>query len=599
MSETMLATPVQQSGTELYLLAGVPLDRLQTDQLYIPIDEGKSSQVNQANWFITRYLKRVGDGNENSALYYNGTTTVGHKLLTTAAFRRVRDSRTTNAFYIPTNQINVLDCNYLIFRINTFHDTVGTAYDYIPNKVYFAFITEVNYINALTTEVVFEIDPIQSFLPQVEIQSAFVKRINPVSEINFEYTGDDYVDIDYYVSGKKAGTYLSDVFSTPSAATKPYINVLLSKMPQTGTNFDNFFGRSFLINGTYIDLFVGSFGKNERSILEEGLQKVLDANIVGVVTSPLPMVKYIKGVPSIADAPEMNSILYPYTAITDMNFGNYVAKNKKMLCYPYQSVQFTTKNGDNVILKPESFPLADNIKCTVVLSRALPVTAQIIPNIKEFPSNNMINLSYDVNGSWIVNNFATWLSQNEDKFIYNTMMNGVNSVIYTANGISSGDMGGVASGLVGMISTPIQSSIELESKSRMPNNVVKNFNTGNAAFITPIADINFCVNKCDEESARKIDTFFTMFGYAVNRMYGGQEITSDINRRYEERKSCYIKATDMTITPLNNSHGSDVSYPVQPKGVNGINIEEIKRLFANGLRFWSTDEIDTFMGVYN
>ena len=150
-----------------------------------------------------------------------------------------------------------------------------------------------------------------------------------------------------------------------------------------------------------------------------------------------------------------------------------------------------------------------------------------------------------------------------------------------------------------MYAIPIQTAVELDSKYKMPNSSVTNFNNDTAALINFAGDINFCVNKCDEESARKIDTFFTMFGYAVNRMYGGSEITTDINRRYEERKSCYIKATDMTITPLNNSHGSDVSYPVQPKGVNGINIEEIKRLFANGLRFWSTDEIDTFMGVYN
>lgn len=599
MSETMLATPVQQSGTELYLLAGVPLDRLQTDQLYIPIDEGKSSQVNQANWFITRYLKRVGDGNENSALYYNGTTTVGHKLLTTAAFRRVRDSRTTNAFYIPTNQINVLDCNYLIFRINTFHDTAGTAYDYIPNKVYFAFITEVNYINALTTEVVFEIDPIQSFLPQVEIQSAFVKRINPVSEINFEYTGDDYVDIDYYIANNTESYFLNEIFNIYGPGPGPYINVILNKKPDPDSGFVSKFGKGFMINNVYLDLYFASFNQNELELLKTGLGKTVDEDIVSVITSPLPIVSYNNNTPTASKNVEQSNVNYPYSNITNMTFGNYVAKNRKMLCYPYQMVQITTKNGDSVTLKPEQFPLSDNITCLLSLCRALPMTVVVAPICNEFNTNNSLVISYDVQGSWKINTFATWMSQNSTKFVFNTINKVLgNAISGLANGLT-GNIGGAAQSQLNMYAIPIQTAVELDSKYKMPNSSVTNFNNDTAALINFAGDINFCVNKCDEESARKIDTFFTMFGYAVNRMYGGSEITSDINRRYEERKSCYIKATDMTITPLNNSHGGDVSYPVQPKGVNGINIEEIKRLFANGLRFWSTDEIDTFMGVYN
>ena len=66
---------------------------------------------------------------------------------------------------------NLYDCNYLAFQNTSF----GT-------KWFYAFITSVEYINDVTSEITFEIDVMQSFLFDITVGSCFVEREHAVND---------------------------------------------------------------------------------------------------------------------------------------------------------------------------------------------------------------------------------------------------------------------------------------------------------------------------------------------------------------------------------------------------------------------------------
>ena len=95
------------------------------------------------------------------------------------------------------------NCNYLSFKnVNTRTGSTPTT------KTFYAFITGVEYVNNMTTEITYQIDPIQTWLPNVDydLLPCFVEREHTTSD----NVGDNLVpeDLAYgeYVHGNVDGT---------------------------------------------------------------------------------------------------------------------------------------------------------------------------------------------------------------------------------------------------------------------------------------------------------------------------------------------------------------------------------------------------------
>lgn len=91
-------------------------------------------------------------------------------------FTYVKDG---NAIRVPLTVKELLGCSYLMFRNRGFE-----------NKWFYAFITDIEYLNTETTLVRFKLDVIQTWLFQMELLESFVERAtdgNPLSLESFNY----------------------------------------------------------------------------------------------------------------------------------------------------------------------------------------------------------------------------------------------------------------------------------------------------------------------------------------------------------------------------------------------------------------------------
>ena len=72
---------------------------------------------------------------------------------------------------------NLYDCNYLIFQNTGFKDSEGNV------KKFYAFITDVEYVNPTTSTITYEIDVIQTWLGDYELQEVMVEREHTLTDV--------------------------------------------------------------------------------------------------------------------------------------------------------------------------------------------------------------------------------------------------------------------------------------------------------------------------------------------------------------------------------------------------------------------------------
>lgn len=128
-------------NTIIKILRNVPLDDTYTD---------------------TRWFSSVGE----QTGFFNGKAKYTFTDLT---YQRVNNGiaqpRVALTCRVPMIADNLYDCNYMMFQ--------NTNYG---SKWFYAFIKQVNYINPNNTEIVYEIDYLQSFMFELSIKASFVER---------------------------------------------------------------------------------------------------------------------------------------------------------------------------------------------------------------------------------------------------------------------------------------------------------------------------------------------------------------------------------------------------------------------------------------
>ena len=93
--------------------------------------------------------------------YFHGNSGILKYNLTAQSYQRV----VKGSMRIAVKADNLYDCNYLAFQNSSF----GT-------KWFYAFITGVEYVNNETSEITFEIDPVQTYFFDVQLKECYVER---------------------------------------------------------------------------------------------------------------------------------------------------------------------------------------------------------------------------------------------------------------------------------------------------------------------------------------------------------------------------------------------------------------------------------------
>lgn len=164
-------------NTVIHLLRNVPLDNTYTDTMFF------SSAAAQREHFLS----------------YNKTS------FEQQTFQRIRKG----VARVDTPLNAIFDCNYMMFQ--------NTAYG---NKWFYAFITSMEYVNDNATDVFFEIDVMQTFHFDYQLEHCFVERETPVSDNVGEHVYPEDLPIGEIVCHQQ---YVPNAFQSISADLRPCI----------------------------------------------------------------------------------------------------------------------------------------------------------------------------------------------------------------------------------------------------------------------------------------------------------------------------------------------------------------------------------------
>ena len=136
---------VIEPSTSIRLLKGVPLDPTYRNTLYFKPDEK----------------------NKQTAIFLSYVKSSSH-ILGNQSYQRVNKGK----LRIELKAEDVYDCNYMMFQNANFGD-----------KMFYAFITNVEYVNNVVCEVSYEIDVMQTWYFDYELRDCFVEREHSTSDV--------------------------------------------------------------------------------------------------------------------------------------------------------------------------------------------------------------------------------------------------------------------------------------------------------------------------------------------------------------------------------------------------------------------------------
>lgn len=467
---------------------------------------------------------------------------------------------------------DILDYNYCMYQNDAYSD-----------KWFYAYITNMRWLNDKVTEITIKTDVWQTFQFDLNFGVSFVER---------EHVTNDAVGAHTIPEGLETGDYVcGGITSLYSAGNSTYICVATSEVPsELGTNVYNRQYNGVYSGVTYVVFETPLAASNFIRALD-GLGKgdaitavfLIPTNLTGTLTFSNYDI-HIKGDQYIttqaAFPPYTNTYVSLGTVssiISPVTINGYTPKNNKLFVYPYNYFYVTNNVGMDVDFHYEDF---------VSNTASFKTIGAITPgcSIKCFPlnykklsdtSSSMNSYNYGISGakypicSWSTDVYTNWLTQNGVNILGHTldaktagiakgvMQIGVGyGMAMGGDFITGGEMMG--SGIRGIFDT----MQENYRHSLIPDSARGNTNSGDITFSAGNMDIPLYKMSIRYEMAESIDTYFSMFGYKVNIVKA-----PNINTRTNWN---YVKCINANIEGL----------------VPEDYLNEIRGLFNAGITLW-------------
>lgn len=471
-----------EPNSTIRLLAGCPLDKTYDHTIYF------ASQSAQTSYFqsLTKYT------------YTN--------------YSYIRQLRTIKVQ--ADAGANLYDCNYLMFRNNSFE-----------NKWFYAFVTSIEYVNNYTWEIGFELDVMQSWMFDYELEECFVEREHSATDNLFENLVPENLELGDYISEG-----ISRCADTGSATESLLEDLSLVFACTFDRNYADYQGGYYggLYSGLCLIDFpfpnpanttnIQTFVSNIRTWINGATGAGKPTGIICAFVMPTAFVR--------SDTSTHTQLGFT-KSIAFNSIDGYAPKNKKLFSFPYNFLYCTNFQGQSAPFKFEYFstPTAPSFKLEADYSPD--------PNIVLTPLNYKgagANGNYDekmVLGGYPQLPFSTdvfqaWLAMGSG----NTIVSAISSISgyavggALAGGVPTGGAGAIPGALIGA-GVGIGSTI-LKSLETAREQYIEPWQSHNGAGSTTMAsirliDFGFMHKHIRSEFARIIDDYFNMFGYATKR----------------------------------------------------------------------------------
>ena len=458
-------------------------------------------------------------------------------------FESVTYQRKDNRIRVNKNIDHLWDVNYVMYQNANF-----------ANKWFYAYITRMEYVSDVVTDIFIDTDVYQSWLEETTLKASFVIREHVINDtIGFNMV-DEQLETGEYITGEhtrvnKFGVnwnILAVSDNTPLGDTEKIGNLYGDVM--TGLSYypfpNNATGAEWL--KATIELYDAA-GKTEALAM--------------IFTVPALAIEFTIDLPSwtLGD-PIASGAYYGWEEFIltqkPTTIDGYTPKNNKLLTYPYHMLYMSNSTGQSAELRYEHF-LNNDIKFYLFAAAAPNLTTMIVPmNYKSTPMNyeNGLTLQGFPLASWNSDTYTAWFAQNSAT----ATVAMIGSVAAVVGGIATGNIAVAAGGALGVAAQLGQ----IHKAQIQPDQAKGQSGAGNIRFASNTLDYYYSKMNIRSEFAKRIDDFFSMYGYKVNTVKI-PEVRSRINWNY-------VQTIDVNI---------DGAIPTD-------DMTKLKKMYNDGVTFW-------------
>lgn len=446
-------------------------------------------------------------------------------------------------------------CGYLRFRNISFE-----------NKWFYCFITGVDYINNITTEVRFEIDVLTTWMGRFNLGQCFIERQHTVGDAIGANICDEGLDTGDYITeyrgntGLLSGDWAICIFSAQTGAGAPAVGSVYCGV----------------YSGCEMYIYRLSDFSNANAQLQAITENAGSDSIACVLMLPWSY---------CANAIITGGSFTPFTSDVHVpkpysDIAGYVPKNNKLYTYPYKCLSVYNSEGNSIDYKYEYFNTLPDQASTGLCNFQLKVLISSNPLIALYPINykgqsvaydEQIDMRHFTACNYAIDTWKAYYAMNKSSIDYDkganvgvgigrALLGGLSGIMGVAEGNIGGFLGG-ANQAISSLNAIGQTLARHEDYQRMPN-VSKGVANNDLMTADQTKDFYFEMKCITKNYAMMIDDYFTMFGYAIKQVG-----TPNMNAR---PYFTYVKTIGCTV------HGE---LPAD----DGAKIEQI---FDKGVRFW-------------
>ena len=443
--------------------------------------------------------------------------------------------------------------NYMMFKNNSFE-----------NFWFYAFVTNVEYVNNGLCEVHFELDVMQTwFIQKLELKECYVEREHVASDNIGEHIEPESISTGEYVVNYYGELAKGDHDTYDNMKQYAVIVAVCDSDKDSSAS-----GK--LYDGVYGGATLFAYRQGDKAGINAKINEYVNANkadaIIAIYMTPQYFVEWYLDDEShkVGESTEGRTITYTLTKLsTNDTMDGYKPKNKKLYTYPYNFMQIDNSNGNGMILRYEFFK--DMIpKVRVSGTIVPPISLMCRPKYYKNDSVDVLctetlTVSSFPVCSWNYDAYQAWCAQagmQAQRLVSNTLQGAF------SGGISGGAVGAAGGAITSAVGTGLDILAKDYQASHSADTMNGNFNSGNANFSVGEHGFNVGRFSITKEYARRIDDFFSMFGYNVGRVK-----IPNINKRphwsYVKTANCKVRG----------------SAPADA-------IKQVEQIFDKGITFW-------------
>lgn len=457
----------------------------------------------------------------------------------TNSFSNYTYIKNDNVIKVGINIDSIRQCNYLFYRNTGF-----------SNKIFYCFITNMEYINENCTAITIETDCFQTWYFQIVYNRCFVER---------EHVNDDTIGLHTIPENLETGEYVvnSKEYENRLDTCKYVIQCTEWSTTSEDKPLATNYGGIFMAGGAYVCDTIYEV----VNILQAFAGRGKSDAVYNLYMVPTSMITNSNESLQYSGQNTPNELTKSINKVNNIN--GYTPINNKLLSFPYNYMVISNNSGSSNILHYERF---NGNTCDFKIKGVPTVGA----SIKLLPTN------YDTNNdeeegliagklptlNWSDDEYTNWLTQNS----VNIGLGVASAGLTIAGGVGMiATGGGALAGAGAIVNGGMAIANQLGAvyqHSLQPNSAKGSVNGG---------DINVCDKKngfffynysIKQEYAKVIDNYFNMFGYKVN-IVKIPNITGRSNWNYVKTIDCNVDG-DIPQTDLN----------------------VIKTMFNNGVTLW-------------